>query len=321
MSCHFSRLFHSHQLDQCRNDISKHAVLSELIFRIRIHQNEGNRIGRMGCMRLAGLIVDHLLAVSVIRADEHLAADLLQGFHCASHTGVNGLHRFDSRFDHAGVSNHIRVRKVDDDHIVLSGQDGFGKTVADFRCAHLRLKIIGGYLRGFDQDTVFSLVRLFDAAVEEESNMGIFLGLGDTGLSHVVSRQILAEGVCQMDLFERYQFVRDGGIIVCKAYIRQVQTFLSRETGELIVAECAGDLAGTVRTEVEEYDGIILGNDRYRLSILLDDRRKNELIRNAFVIGSLYGDSRIMGVARMADYAEAAEIAGYAGVTVTSRPD
>ena len=35
----------------------------------------------------------------------------------------------------------------------------------------------------------------------------------------------------------------------------------------------------------------------------------------------LYGDSRIMGVARMADYAEAAEIAGYAGVTVTSRPD
>lgn len=34
----------------------------------------------------------------------------------------------------------------------------------------------------------------------------------------------------------------------------------------------------------------------------------------------LYGDSRVMGVARIADYAEAAETAGYAGVTITSRP-
>ena len=35
----------------------------------------------------------------------------------------------------------------------------------------------------------------------------------------------------------------------------------------------------------------------------------------------LYGDSRVFGVAHIADYAEAAEIAGYAGVRITSRPD
>ena len=35
----------------------------------------------------------------------------------------------------------------------------------------------------------------------------------------------------------------------------------------------------------------------------------------------LYGDDRVMGAARIADYAEAAEIAGYAGVKITSRPE
>ena len=35
----------------------------------------------------------------------------------------------------------------------------------------------------------------------------------------------------------------------------------------------------------------------------------------------LYGESRVMGAARIADYAEAAEIAGFAGVKITCRPD
>ena len=67
--------------------------------------------------------------------------------------------------------------------------------LADFRCAHLRLQVVGSNLRGFHEDTILTLIRLLNAAVEEEGNMSIFLGLSDSCLFQAMSSQELAEGI------------------------------------------------------------------------------------------------------------------------------
>ena len=80
---------------------------------------------------------------------------------------------------HAGMSNHIRVCKINDDHIIFVGFDCFHQFVTDSGRAHLRLKVVGRNLGGFYQDPVLPFVRFLHAAVEEEGHMCILLGLRD----------------------------------------------------------------------------------------------------------------------------------------------
>ena len=65
-SCHFRRLFHSHKLDQCRNDICKTSVLAQCVFRICIYKNEWYRICCMCSPRSTCLIVDQLFCISMV---------------------------------------------------------------------------------------------------------------------------------------------------------------------------------------------------------------------------------------------------------------
>ena len=64
--------------------------------------------------------------------------------------------------------------------------------------------------------------------------------------------QILTEGVGDLFFFECNGFVRDSLIVFREAYVGQIQTFFSLESGELICTECSCQLSCTVRAEVEE---------------------------------------------------------------------
>ena len=75
---------------------------------------------------------------------------------------------------------HVWIGKVNDDHIILPGLNCPGKFIAYLVRAHLRFQIIGGNLRRIHKNPV--LIRLLNAAVEEERHMCIFFRLCDTSL-------------------------------------------------------------------------------------------------------------------------------------------
>ena len=117
--------------------------------------------------------------------------------------------------------------------------------------------------------------------------MGVFLRLRDPGLLLPVGCQELAEGIGDALLVEGHQLIGDRLVIVCKADIDQIHPRSPVKAGEVVVAEGAGDLAGTVRTEVVEDDRIMLPDQAYRLAVLHHYGGHHELVVFLLVIGSL----------------------------------
>ena len=97
--------------------------------------------------RLARLIIDQLLCISVICTDKHLAVHLADRLHCSSHAYIYCLDCLNRCLLYTGMTHHIRIRKVDDDHIILSRLDRLYQLIADLIGTHFRLQVIGGYLR------------------------------------------------------------------------------------------------------------------------------------------------------------------------------
>ena len=254
----------------------------------------------------------------MVRADKEDAADFLNGFHSGTDTFIDLLNRLDGCLEDAGVADHVRVGEVDDNDIIFAAADGRVQFLADFGRAHFRLEVIGRYRGRRNQDPVLILVGIFNTAVEEEGYMGIFLGLCQTQLLEAVGCQILTEGIVDGDLLESNIFVGDGLIIILEADIGQrhiavgscqvldalgVRSFAGL-FGDIFIreAECLGDLSGTVRTEVEENDGVIGFYDGQGLAFFIgNDSGQNELVRHALVIGVLHS---LDAVGRLVAYAQ-----------------
>ena len=187
--------------------------------------------------RLARLLVDHLIAVAVVSADEHLSVDFLQGFDNTSYADIDCLDRLDRSCLIAGVADHIAVREVDDDGVILSALDRCYESVADLVSAHLRLKVIGRYLRGRNKETVLARVRLFLAAVEEEGHVSILLRLSCAELLQSEFAQIFAECVGDRLLLERDELVRDRDIIIREGHECRLDSLTSVKACEIVTAE------------------------------------------------------------------------------------
>src|SRR5699024_582568 len=183
---------------------------------------------------------------------------------------IRWRHSLNSHTLPAGMSNHIRVREVDDHYIVFFRFDRLHKFITYLGSAHLRLKVVCGNLGRFHKDPVLALIGFLNAAVEKESNMGVFLRLCNTDLSHIVSRQILAESIVKQYFVECNQLVGDRLVIICEAYISKVQTFFALKSFEIIIAERSRDLTGAIRTEIEEYDRLSLLYNSHKFAVLLD---------------------------------------------------
>ena len=73
--------------------------------------------------------------------------------------------------------NHVGRRKVAHDKLVLGGADDLGDFVRYARDAHLGLQVVRGDFGRVDQVPLLVLELLFDAAVEEERDVRVFLRL------------------------------------------------------------------------------------------------------------------------------------------------
>ena len=123
--------------------------------------------------------------------------------------------------------------------------------------------------------------------------MCVFFCLCNTNLSHIMCCQIFSKGIVKLYLVKGYHLILDRIIIICKAYKSQIQFLLTLKAFEIIITERSCNLAGTVRTEVKEYNRIMVLNGCNRLSVFFDHSRKHEFICFFVVIGCLYSLCRV----------------------------
>ena len=233
------------------------------------------------------LFIDQLFCISVVSTDKHLSAYFLHCINCFSYAFVNCFDCFDYSGFYTGMTNHIRVSKVDYDHIVLISLDCIYKLVTYFICAHFRFQVVSCNLWRFDKDSVLALVRFFYSAVEEKRNMCIFFCLSDSCLCHVVCCKEFAKCIGNTFFYKCNGLVRDCLIILCKAYISRLDPFSSVKSVKFIRTECSGDLSCTVRAEIEEDHRISVFYSCYRCTVFCYYKWYYEFVSYFFVVRSL----------------------------------
>ena len=125
----------------------------------------------------------------------------------------------------------------------LLGFDGFQPVSSQTSgSAHLRLQVVGSNLLwGFHEDTILTLIRLLNAAVEEEGNMSIFLGFSDSCLFQAMSSQEFAEGIGDCSLYGNATiFVRNSLVIIGEADIGSLNSLLSCKAVKIIISRMRG---------------------------------------------------------------------------------
>ena len=188
------------------------------------------------------------------------------------------------------MTDHIAVGQVEDDDIVLAAFNGFAALISNLNSAHLRLQVIGCNLGRSNQDTVFAFEGTLFAAVEEEGDVGILLGLGDAQLGQALSCDVLAKDIGQYLGLECNMDIGHGCVILCEAdIVRQDHAAFALETCKVGIDQRAGDLSCAVGTEVIENDTVAMLD----LGIFNADNRLDELVGDAFGIGSLDGSNGI----------------------------
>ncbi|MNP33336.1 hypothetical protein D3C76_1265700 [compost metagenome] len=95
----------------------------------------------MSCERTS-LLIEHHIRVTMIRSDQYNAAFGKYCIHNTAHALICYLNRFDGRLQHTGVSNHVRVSKVQNDGVMFVCFDLANTCVSHFIRAHLWLQII-----------------------------------------------------------------------------------------------------------------------------------------------------------------------------------
>ena len=230
--------------------------------------------------------VHHLLGVAVVSGDESAAAGVQHSGDHLIHAGIHSLNGLDSSLEHAGVADHIAVCKVQDDHIVLAALNALDALGSDFGGAHLGLQVVGGNLGAGDDAAILALVGSLHAAVEEEGDVRVLLGLGNAQLGLAVGRQVLAQNVLQLHRGIGHLAVGHGGIVLSHAdVVHLLAAAAALEAGKGIVAEDAGHLAGTVGAEVHEDNGVAV----LHAATLAGDAGQHELIGLVCCVGSLDG--------------------------------
>ncbi len=237
-------------------------------------------------MRPARDGIDHHLAVAVVGGDDHRAARLLKR---GDNTGKALIHRLaglDRGPEIAGMADHVGVGIVRHDQ-VIARLDGADEMIGDLLGRHLGLKIIGRNLGRRGHIAILARLGRFLAAVEEEGDVGIFLGFGKVELGHTLFGHPFAQRVD--DRLFRENRVHIGvvlvGILGHSKHRVQAGTARHIESGEGRIADGGEDLAHPVSAEVEGEKAVALFHPRE----IANDSGGQEFIGLAIRIARLDG--------------------------------
>ena len=225
----------------------------------------------------------------MVRRDADLAADFLDGSDEAANAGVNRLNSLDDCREDTRMTDHVAVRVVEDDEVVLLGTDGLADLVRDLDGAHLRLEVIRSDLRARDEDAVLALVRLLDAAVEEERDVRVLLRFSDAELREAVVLDDLAERLVDV-LRRKSDRCIHAVLVLGERSERDLEILIALEAVERLVDERMRELASTIRAEVEEDGAVAI----LHALIALDDERHDELVVDAVLVACLEAGYRVI---------------------------
>jgi hypothetical protein len=136
--------------------------------RLACGDEEGNGVRGMSGEGVPARVELFLRRIAVIGGDGEDAVRRENGVVKTPELAVEGFDRADCGFELAGMSDHVGVGVIDDDHIVPSrGDIGEGK-VGDRRCLHLRREIVGRDAPvGGNELPILTVEHIFPAAVEK----------------------------------------------------------------------------------------------------------------------------------------------------------
>ena len=136
------------------------------------------------CRHYVSVLVQHLVRVAVVRREQDLTALCENRVYNLRNELVESLDGLYGRFHDARMPYHVSVCKVQDYHVVFICGDRLENLFGHLRGAHLRLQVVGRDRRRRHENAVLVLLRLLNAAVEEECYVRVLLSLGDTQLLH-----------------------------------------------------------------------------------------------------------------------------------------
>lgn len=194
----------------------------------------------------------------VIGGDEQNVSVLLASLVDFTNGLVGGGDTLDGGLVHTGVTDHVGRSEVVHDELEFTLGDALGHLLADGFGAHLGLMVVGRNLGRRDHIAHLARELLLDTSVEEESDVRVLFGLGDVALLDVLLAEPLGQHVAHV---LRGEGNGEGVVGLVLGHGGDVDVLGIREVGlgrAVIVAQQLGDLTDTVRTVVEEEEGIVV---------------------------------------------------------------
>src|SRR6266481_51957 len=226
--------------------------------------DEGDGIGGVVSVRAAGGGIDHGFGVAVIGGDDPGAAAWLKGLIDAAEARVHGFDGFDGGFEFAGVADHVGVGVIHDDCVEFAFFDGFHDRVGNSFGGHFGLQVVRCHFWRGHEDALFAGERLFDAAVEEISDVRVFFSFG---AAEIFVLQLL-EDLCEdlLEFFGGYDALEPRPVFVVLGHADEEKIFRTFGVGEFVEVggfEGVGDLAGAVGAEIVEDDRVVIANQAH----------------------------------------------------------
>ncbi len=236
-----------------------------------------------------------MVAVAVVGYDDEFVTIAACGLNHALDTVIDGYNGFFDGFVHARVTHHIAIGKINNHKIEFLFVEFVIQRLSHLVSTHFWLQIVGCNFWRRNKNALFALEWLFATAIEEESNVRIFLGFGNVKLQFAVFRQRFAERIDHIFFVEQNMHARERCVVRCHAEIVQRQRVHSL-FGHIFLRQSNSQLFGAVVAVVEEDDHVVRLNQRQRFSSGIDmNYWLDKFVGYALVVRFLHGSLHIGG--------------------------
>lgn len=194
----------------------------------------------------------------MVGSDEEKVVVLLASLVDLANGLVGGSNTLNSSVVDTSVANHVRRSKVVHDELELALANAVGHLLANTGGAHLRVLVVCGDLRRGNHVAHLTGELLLNTTVEEESNVGVLLSLSNVALLEILLAEPFSEDVTHV---LRREGNGESVVGLVLGHGGDVDVLGVGEVGlgrAVVVAQKLGDFTDTVRTVVEEEDGVVI---------------------------------------------------------------
>lgn len=194
----------------------------------------------------------------MVGSDEEKVVVLLASLVDLANGLVGGSNTLNSSVVDTSVANHVRRSKVVHDELELALGNALSCLLTNTGGAHLRVLVVRGDLGRGNHVAHLTGELLLNTTVEEESNVGVLLGLSNVTLLEVLLTEPFSEDVTHV---LRREGNGEGVVGLVLGHGGDVDVLGVGEVGlggTVVVTQELGDFTDTVGTVVEEEEGVVI---------------------------------------------------------------